>query len=104
MKDTPFNPDTYKVNPQALDGLTVAIVGTLSQLDRKQAEALVECAGGTITASISDKTDLLVAGENSGSACESMGHSLESHHRNYPYSSKGTTHNAFKAARERAIR
>ena len=38
---------------------------------------------------------------DSGSACESMGHSLESHHRNYPYSSKSTTHNAFKAARER---
>ena len=41
---------------------------------------------------------------DSGSACESMGHSLESHHRNYPYSSKGTTHNAFKAARERALK
>ncbi len=33
---------------------------------------------------------------------KSMGHSLESHHRNYPYSSKGTTRDAFKAARERS--
>ena len=40
---------------------------------------------------------------DSGSACESMGHSLESHNRNYPYSSKTTTHNAFKNARERSI-
>ena len=40
---------------------------------------------------------------DSGSACKSMGHSIESHHRNYPYSSKTTTRNAFKRARERSV-
>ena len=39
---------------------------------------------------------------DSGSACKSMGHSIESHHRSYPYSSKSTTRNAFKRARERS--
>ena len=40
---------------------------------------------------------------DSGSASLSMGHSIEAHHRNYPYSKKSTTTNAFKVARERAI-
>ena len=32
---------------------------------------------------------------------KSMGHSIEAHHRNYPYSSEASTTNAFKRARER---
>lgn len=38
---------------------------------------------------------------DSGSASRSMGHSIEAHHRNYPYSKESTTTNAFKLARER---
>ena len=38
---------------------------------------------------------------DSGSASLSMGHSIEAHHRNYPYSKESTTTNAFKQARER---
>ena len=38
---------------------------------------------------------------DSGSASLSMGHSIEAHHRNYPYSAKASTTNAFKLARER---
>ena len=38
---------------------------------------------------------------DSGSASRSMGHSIEAHHRNYPYSKESTTKNAFKRARER---
>jgi hypothetical protein len=38
----------------------------------------------------------------SGSMAKSMGHSIEAHHRNYPYSSEASTTNAFKRARERA--
>ena len=36
---------------------------------------------------------------DSGSASLSMGHSIEAHHRNYPYSKESTTTNAFKLAR-----
>jgi len=39
----------------------------------------------------------------SGSASLSMGHSIEAHHRNYPYSKESTTTNAFKKARERSV-
>ena len=40
---------------------------------------------------------------DSGSASLSMGHSIEAHHRNYPYSKRSTTTNAFKRAMERSI-
>ncbi len=40
---------------------------------------------------------------DSGSASLSMGHSIEAHHRNYPYSKETTTTNAFRIARERAL-
>ena len=42
-----------------------------------------------------------VLGIDSGSVSMSMGHTLEAHHRAYPYSSKASTTNAFKQARER---
>ena len=67
MADTPFDPETFEVNPTALEGITVVITGKLTQIDRKQAEALVERAGGKATGSISSKTNLLVAGEKAGS-------------------------------------
>ena len=40
---------------------------------------------------------------DSGSASLSMGHSIEAHHRAYPYSSEASTTNALKQARERLI-
>ena len=43
-----------------------------------------------------------VLGIDSGSVSMSMGHTLEAHHRAYPYASKASTTNAFKRARERA--
>ncbi len=42
-----------------------------------------------------------IAGIDSGSMASSMGHSIEAHHRAYPYSSKASTTNAFRQARER---
>ncbi len=42
-----------------------------------------------------------IAGIDSGSMAKSMGHSIEAHHRNYPYSSEASTTNAFRQARER---
>ena len=38
-----------------------------------------------------------------GSASLSMGHSIEAHHRNYPYSKGLTATNAFKFARARNL-
>ncbi len=59
--------DALDLNPKALEGLTVVITGTLPNLSRKQAQELVERAGGKVTGSISSKTNLLVAGDKAGS-------------------------------------
>lgn len=48
-------------------GKTVVITGTLSGYSRDEAAALIERLGGKTTASVSKKTDLLIAGEKAGS-------------------------------------
>ena len=53
-----------------LSGLTVVITGTLPNLSRSQAKALVLAAGGKVTSSISKSTDLLLAGDKAGSKLE----------------------------------
>ncbi|MBT6452226.1 MAG: NAD-dependent DNA ligase LigA [Planctomycetes bacterium] len=53
-----------------LSGLTVVITGTLPNLSRDQAKALVLAAGGKVTSSISKSTDLLLAGDKAGSKME----------------------------------
>jgi DNA ligase (NAD+) len=50
-----------------LDGKTVVLTGTLPELTRDEAAALVKSAGGKVTSSVSKKTDYVVAGENPGS-------------------------------------
>lgn len=50
-----------------LQGKTVVITGTLSRFSRKEAEELVERAGGKAAGSVSRKTDMVVVGENPGS-------------------------------------
>ncbi len=62
-----FDPDALDLNPKALEGHTVVITGTLPNLSRKQAQELVERAGGKVTGSISSKTNLLIAGDKAGS-------------------------------------
>lgn len=49
------------------DGLTFVITGTLPGLERKEAAAMVEAAGGKVSGSVSRKTSYLLAGENAGS-------------------------------------
>ncbi len=59
-----------------LEGKTVVLTGTLPELTREQAAALVKSAGGKITNSVSKKTDYVVAGESPGSKlakAESLG-------------------------------
>jgi DNA ligase (NAD+) len=50
-----------------LTGKTLVITGTLSKWSRKEAEEMVEKAGGRAAGSVSKKTDYLLAGENAGS-------------------------------------
>jgi len=50
-----------------LEGKTVVLTGTLPELTREEAAALVKTAGGKVTSSVSKKTDYVVAGDNPGS-------------------------------------
>jgi DNA ligase (NAD+) len=50
-----------------LTGKTVVVTGTLSRWSRKEAEELIEKAGGRAAGSVSRKTDYVLAGENAGS-------------------------------------
>ncbi len=51
----------------ALAGKTFVLTGTLPNLTRPEAAALIEAAGGKVTSSVSKATDYLVAGEKAGS-------------------------------------
>lgn len=48
-------------------GKTVVLTGTLQNLSRKEAAAKIEALGGSVTGSVSNKTDLVIAGEKAGS-------------------------------------
>jgi DNA ligase (NAD+) len=50
-----------------LEGKTVVLTGTLPELTREEAAALVKGAGGKVVNSVSKKTDYVVAGESPGS-------------------------------------
>jgi len=50
-----------------LEGKTLVLTGTLPELTREEAAALIKAAGGKVTNSVSKKTDYVVAGDNPGS-------------------------------------
>lgn len=52
---------------QRFQGLTFVITGTLPEMERKEAAALIERFGGKVTGSVSKKTSYLLAGEHAGS-------------------------------------
>ncbi|MFK8054441.1 MAG: NAD-dependent DNA ligase LigA [Woeseiaceae bacterium] len=49
------------------EGMTFVLTGTLSQMTRADAGALIKQLGGKVTGSVSAKTDYLVAGDKAGS-------------------------------------
>jgi DNA ligase (NAD+) len=53
--------------PAPLDGKSFVITGTLPNLTRNEAKALIVERGGRVTGSVSSKTDYLLCGEKAGS-------------------------------------
>ncbi len=51
----------------SLDGQTFVFTGTMPNLDRDQAQAIVRRLGGNVSSSVSAKTSFVVAGEEAGS-------------------------------------
>ncbi len=64
-----FELDEAERRPEGgpLEGKTVVLTGTLPDLTRDEAGAMVKRAGGKVTGSVSKKTDYVVAGESAGS-------------------------------------
>jgi DNA ligase (NAD+) len=70
------DPAERRVADGPLAGRTVVLTGTLPELTREEAAALVKSAGGKVVNSVSKKTDFVVAGESPGSKlakAESLG-------------------------------
>ena len=51
----------------SLEGRTFVLTGTLPGMTRDEAAALIRARGGTVSGSVSSRTDYVVAGEAAGS-------------------------------------
>jgi DNA ligase (NAD+) len=63
-------PNSQSLTPTPLSGKTFVLTGTLPTLQRDEAKALIQQAGGKVTDSVSKKTDYVVVGEEAGSKLE----------------------------------
>jgi DNA ligase (NAD+) len=61
------DPSERRSSGGPLEGKTLVLTGTLPELTREEAAALIKAAGGKVVNSVSKKTDYVVAGENPGS-------------------------------------
>ncbi|HEY6549922.1 MAG TPA: NAD-dependent DNA ligase LigA, partial [Solirubrobacterales bacterium] len=61
------DPSERRASDGPLEGKTLVLTGTLPELTREEAGALIKSAGGKVVNSVSKKTDYVVAGENPGS-------------------------------------
>jgi DNA ligase (NAD+) len=61
------DPSERRATGGALEGKTLVLTGTLPNLTRDEAAAIIKVAGGKVTNSVSKKTDYVVAGETPGS-------------------------------------
>ncbi|HEX3325143.1 MAG TPA: NAD-dependent DNA ligase LigA [Solirubrobacterales bacterium] len=61
------DPSERRATGGPLEGKTLVLTGTLPELTREEAAALIKSAGGKVVNSVSKKTDYVVAGENPGS-------------------------------------
>ena len=69
LRDAGIDPitDIIAARTGPLEGKKFVLTGTLSGCTRGEARSRIELLGGSVTASVSRKTDYLVAGENPGS-------------------------------------
>ncbi len=58
---------TASLQPSAVMNKVVVLTGTLSQMSREEAKAILERFGAKVTGSVSAKTDIVIAGEAAGS-------------------------------------
>jgi DNA ligase (NAD+) len=56
-----------KINDSRFDGKTFVLTGTLRGFTRKEAEEIIKNFGGKTSASVSKKTDFVLAGDEAGS-------------------------------------
>jgi DNA ligase (NAD+) len=61
------DPSERRASGGPLEGKTFVLTGTLPELTREEAGALIKAAGGKVVNSVSKKTDYVIAGENPGS-------------------------------------
>jgi DNA ligase (NAD+) len=59
--------DERRADGGPLEGKTFVLTGTLPDLTREEASAMIRRAGGKVTGSVSKKTDYVVAGDSPGS-------------------------------------
>jgi len=67
MNNSGLDARLSSINSQVFAGLRIVITGKLLELQREQAKLIVELAGGSVSESVSGKTNLLVAGQKAGS-------------------------------------